>query len=245
MKMINLSKMTSLVSLGKGFVLAYRPELLLGTSITATLGGVVLAAKGGWDARGLVENHKIENPEADLKAKDLALMTWKCYVPAGVTTLGAVGATTGLHWVHVKEKKAMLATSLAAIEEFKESAERFTNAALESAANEDGVVTVEDSDGVVEELYLVRDAKTGRDIWSNEARIDEAVNQVNSLINSNGDCDLNEFYTFAGYSGIEEGLNIGWSGEFVAIKWTNGVRDDGRPIRIFTFQQAPKTGFDR
>jgi hypothetical protein len=111
--------------------------------------------------------------------------------------------------------------------------------------DKDGVVELQNTDHEVEELYLVRDQKTGRDIWSNTVRIEDAANAVNNFIAKHGDCDLNSFYSNAGFEIIPDGDDWGWSGAFVELKWDSVVRDDGRPVKRFAFRSKPEKGYDR
>jgi hypothetical protein len=252
---IKIPNLSGLMTIGKGFIMAHRPEMLFGASVTATLGAVALAAKGGYDAGVKVE--RTENTEGRiLDTKEKIQLTWLCYMPAAITTVTAIGSTTGLHIVHVKEKKALAQAALAAIDEVKQQAKEFEREnlgilseeekqdVLDKRSDEDGRAIIQNSDGEIEELYLVRDAKTGRDIWSNERRIEDAVIEVNRAINKNGDAELDFFYTHAGFNDIPDGNMMGWSGEPIGLKWTTDTRDDGRPVRVFAFQPEPKKGFD-
>jgi hypothetical protein len=259
---INLPNIKGLVTLGKTVVLAHRPELLFGASITATLGAVVLAGKGGYEARGIVDEAQAKSVEP-LTAKQKANLTWHCYMPSAVMTIGALGSTTGLHIVHVKEKKALAQTALGIIEEVKESAKEFErenlgvltkeekDKVLEERADENGVAHIQNTDGEIEELYLVRDPISGRDIWSNKARIEEAIVEIGNMINGSDSASLNNFYDNAGWGRLDSAELVGWSGAFPMIMWNDengmpisGVRDDGRPWRGFRFSPQPQKGFD-
>lgn len=250
MKMPNIA---GLAGVGKAFVMANRPEILFGASIVSTVAAVVSAARGGYKSGQQVM--EAELTQGPMTNKEKAQLTWINYLPSAGLTFAALGSTTGLHLVHVKEKKALAATALLAIEEIKKESEQYQSslkqlgvaltddpAALEAAADEDGVARVTNSDGVIDELYLVRDAKTGRDKWTNKLAIDEAVNTVNAILGKNGDCDLNTFYSHAGFADIEDGTEIGWSGGPISITWKTVERDDGRPVKQFTFRPAPKSG---
>lgn len=276
--MIKLPNIKGLVSVAKGFTMAHRPELLLGASVASTLGAVVTAAVGGYKSALQVERarmEKVASPEGpfdtfieyydtymakadDLTVKEKIQLTWLNYLPSAGLTAGALGATTGLHLVHVSEKKALAQAAAFAIGELRselseyeeqvneavtgKKAEQIKNKMMEARADENGSVNVINSDGAVEELYLVRDAKTGRDIWSNENRIQEAANNVNKWLAKHGDCDLNTFYSHAGFSHTPDGEDWGWSGDFVELKWDLVMRDDGRPVRRFAFLVDPKAG---
>lgn len=257
-----LSGAKILVGLGKTFVIAYRPELLLGASLTATAATGVLAAKGGYEARGIVAEEEVKQGRK-LNKREMANLTWHCYWPAAAASLTAMGSTTALHIVHVKEKKALAAAALMAIDEVKEDAQKQLEEKLgpltpeqQEKAIEDkdkkktGEAKVQNTDGEIEELFLVRDPVTGRDIWSNKQRIEEAMIHVGNLINGQDEVGLNEFYSEAGYGRLPEGDKIGWSGVIPEVAWhdengqpISGVRDDGRPYRGFRFRTPPEAGY--
>ena len=247
---MNIPNISGLVKVVKPFVLANRPEILYGTSITATIASVVLAARAGYEARGRVEETQnpsvdLKNPENPITLREKVELTWPCYISPVVGTVTAIGSTTGLHIVHISDKKQMAAATLAAIEEVKISSKQLLNESVPDNSIEKKE-TIQNSDGVVEDLYLVRDGRSGRDIWSNKLRIEDAINKVNEMINRDGDCGLNLFYSMAGFEELyPEGDDWGWSGSHVEIQWDNGVRDDGRPVKIFRFRKAPDKDYDR
>lgn len=261
--MINLSSVRGLVALGKTIVVAHRSELLLGASITSTIGAVVLAAKGGYEARGKVDEAERQEGR-QLTVQEKANLTWHCYWPAAAASLTAVGSTSALHIVHVKEKKQLAAAALMTIDEIKRDAQKAIDEhvgpldksqqeqAVEEKAkkNKDGIAKMPNTDGEIEELFLVRDPITGRDIWSNTARINSAMVDIGNLINGQKDASLNDFYDEAKYGRVRQGDHIGWSGVIPEISWNDengmpitGVRDDGRPWRGFRFLPAPDEDF--
>lgn len=253
---MNIPNISGLVRVGKTFIMANRPEILFGASVTATLASVALAAKGGYDARGIVDQYEIENA-VTTTVKEKIQLTWLCYMPAATTTIGALGATTGLHIAHIQDKKQLTAMAIAAIDEVKTSAQDYvadykaavaenatpkTKAKIEESFNEKSAAReIQNTDHTLEELYLVRDGRSGRDIWSNQARIEAAINHVNKYIIENGDAELNEFYGAAGFELLyPEGDDWGWSGDVVDLSWKTDTKDDGRPVRRFDFRISPK-----
>lgn len=272
---MNIPNLSGLVRIGKTYLAINRPEILFGASVTATVTSVVLAAKGGYESgkQVTIVEHGLDKipdltPEYVLSLKEKAQLTWKNYVPAAAGTVTALGSTTGLHIVHINDKKKMAVAALAAVQEVQASADAYAvdlrkaveenvkispekrkaidNAVMEKNADRNGGrAIVQDSDGVIEELYLVRDGRTGRDIWSNAQRIEDAVNQINEAMNYQGDVELNTFYTAAGFEGVyPEGDDWGWSGDHVAITWKPETRDDGRPVRRFDFRNAPSAEYN-
>lgn len=249
MKMPDFKKLNGFVNIGKTFIAARRPEILLGMSLTSTVGAVIMAAKGGYKARGIIDAAELEKEDFPLNVKEKIQLTWLCYLPAAGLTAGALGSTTALHVVHVKTNRALATAFLSATDEIKRSivttTEEETDKILQGRADENGVARIENSDGVIEELYLVRDDKSGRDIWSNASRIEEAVNNVNKWIAKNGDCELNTFYSAAGFEQLPDGDDWGWSGDFCEISWDLVQKDDGRPVRRFKFRSQPKEGYSK
>lgn len=270
---MKLPNIKGLAVLGKAAVAAHRPEILLGTSLVSTIAGVISAGVAGYKSGQQVmiaEHPDLDLVSADSKGdnaldvKEKIQLTWMNYLPSAGLAGAAIGSTAGLHIVHVKEKKALAAAALMAIEEVKTEAKQYSDQLVEAVEknttpktqqkiaddaidpNGDGIADhLQNTNHEVEELYLVRDGKTGRDIWSNERRIDEAVNTVNKWIASQGDCDLNSFYSNAGYEVLPDGDDWGWSGELVELTWDEVKRDDGRPVRRFAFRSKPSKGYDR
>lgn len=259
--MIKLPNLKGLAVIGKAAIAAHRPEILFGTSIVTTISAVVMAGRGGYKSgQEVLLAEQERGMEMDVKEK--IQTTYQNYVPAAGLTLGALGATTGLHIVHIKEKKAIAAAALMAIDEVKEQSKEYVDNAIDSVKehagedvankvttdvidpDKDGKIQIENTDHEIEELYLVRDAHTGRDIWSNQVRIEDAANVVNKWIASHNDCDLNSFYNNAGFESLPDGESWGWSGEMLELQWDATVRDDGRPVKRFTFRSEPEKGYD-
>lgn len=247
-----------LVTVGRTFVQANRPEILFGASVTATLASVVLAFKGGYDARGIIDEEKVRREEddsyttSDLTTKEKVQLTWLCTMPAAVTTIGALGSTTGLHISHIKDKKQMAAAALSAIEEVKKSAKEYVEDLQDAVEESTTPKQAEKIESAFQEkrsmrdpLYYVRDARTGRRFLSTESRIQAAVNEVNQMLSNNKDVELNTFYVWADVPEIEEGQLVGWNaGEFVTLYWDDVHDVDGTPIREFTFSPRAHEGFD-
>ena len=273
--MIKLPNIVGLVQVGKTLLSAHRPEILYGAACASTLASVGLAAVGGYKSgqdvmRAEYSDLDLVSPDGKttpLSTREKALLTWKNYIPAAVGTIGAVGSTTGLHVVHIQEKKAMATAALVALEEAKKSAKDYIedykasveeNVKISEKKSEDieaalkekqadrngGILRVEDSDGVTEDVYLIRDEYSGRDFWSNKNRVDEGVNEFNNQMNGTGHGSLNDFYENVGLQKIPSGNDVGWQNWFMEIVWSASVRDDGRPIRVMAFRAAPDKGFD-
>lgn len=260
-----MSSVGGVVSIGKAFVAANRPEILFGTSIVSTLGAVVMAARGGYKSGYTVAEEDVKRQvggEDKLDRKEIAKLTWINYLPAAGATLGAVGSTTGLHLVHVQEKKQLAAAALIAIDQVRKEGEELRDDItkslgvsateeqkdLDKAAKKAGITMGVNRSGELEEMFLVRDKKTGRDIFSNRLRIEDACNLVNRQLSAGEAVDLNTFYGYAGFESIPEGDDLGWNPKIgnVEIGWIkeSDIRDDGRPSRPFRLVPEPEDNYD-
>lgn len=259
-----MASLGGVYSVGKAFVAANRPEILFGTSIVSTVGAVVMAARGGYKSGyeiGQEDVKRLAVGQDVLKSKEIAQLTWINYLPAAGATLGALGSTTGLHLVHIKEKKQLATAALIAVDQVRKEGEELKKEItqslgvapsedpkdLDKAAKKSGIAKVVNRSGELEELFLVRDRKTGRDIFSNRLRIEDAMNLVNRQLARKEAVDLNTFYGYAGFESIPEGNDLGWNpGVDVEIAWVkeSDIRDDGRPSRPFRFNPEPEDNYD-
>lgn len=261
--MIKVPNVKGLASIGKAFVMANRPELLFGASIVSTVAAVVTAGIAGYKSGQKVLQAELDvtDEELDIQrvqkldVKEKIQLTWMNYLPAAGLTGAALGSTTGLHLVHVKEKKALAAAALMAIEEvrkeagaFKDDVVKTLDEKLSPKKAEDVIEAVEEKQMArmvdADQLYLVRDEETGRPFYSTENKIQNAINEVNRMLQSR-DVSLNDFYIWAGIPEIQKGEEIGWnSGDFIIVKWDDSHLEDGRPVRAFSFHSGPTRGFD-
>lgn len=266
---MKLPNFSNLYLVGKSLILANRPEMLLGAALVATVGSVVLAAHGGYKSGYLVAETDAERLAEDkppLTTTEVALLTWKNYVlPAGVTVT-AVMSTCGLHVIHVKEKKQLVAAGLAAVEEAKKEAKiyiddlkasveenttaktkkKIDDATMERiAARNDGLVEVWNSDGVIEQFYLCQDILTNGAKWTNQLRVNEAVNLVNADLAVLKNVSLNTFYDHVGLPEIQGDLR-GWNaGDVIEAKWSTSRRDDGQPVCVYKLDPPPTEDYDK
>jgi hypothetical protein len=264
---MNLPDVRGVVSVGKSFIKANRPEILLGASVAATALSVVSAAIGGYRSGKQVALKEAETGEV-LTKTEIAQETWQNYVVPAGTTVAAVASTFGLHVVHLQDKKALVATALAAVEEVRETArayiedlneavdenatdkskEKIKAAHLEkSAARGNGIVKgIDPASGVLFEQYLVRDAKSGQTVYANQHEVEEALLRLNEELQQDGEVGLETFMSELGYEPSDDQERYGWSGaEKVRLHWETTRTGDGRPVCVFSFDPAPRVGYDK
>lgn len=275
---MNISALKNVVSggskifgFGKAFVMAHRPELLYGASVVSTVASVGLAAKGGYDSGVKVASH-VEGHDIDtsvVPVKEKIQMTWKNYVPAVIGTASAVTSTTGLHLVHVKEKKAMAAAALMALEEIRDQANDMKEEALKiledpELSDEEKRERLENTEwtaesGFTDDLpfhngkYPCWDDLANRPVNSNREYIRRAGEVLLNEINRKGHANLNLFYEELNMMESQIGSQLGWTQEdiegygggtgteFVAFGATE--LPDGSQATAFWFKVPPTTDY--
>lgn len=227
---MKIPNVKGIMSVGKAFVIANRPELLFGASVASTIGAVVMAAKGGYESGRKIERMETQE-ERIIPVKEKIQLTWLNYLPAAGLTVGAIGSTTGLHIVHVKEKKAIAAAALMAIDEIKNEANDYKEKVLE-IVNDESKTGTEKKDAI-EELVPENGWDTGDVImhdnryWCYDDLANRPVKSTRDLIRrasevliteaqKTGKVDLNLFYEEIDLSPSQIGAQLGWTKEDLA-----------------------------
>lgn len=276
MKIPKIPNVKGVGSITKAFVMANRPELLFGASIVSTVSAVVTAGFAGYKSGQQVLKAEyahidLDSPERKdrvLDVKEKIQLTWLNYLPAAGLTGAALGATTGLHLVHVKEKKAIAAAALMAIDEVKNQANDYKEDVLKILDDEDK--TTEEKSQAIEELepergwetsdvmlkesgYWMWDDLANRPLKSTRDLVRRASEVLLSEINKVGYADLNLFYEEVDLSPSQMGSSVGWTKEdvagfggkkgmeFVAFGLTD--MPNGEAAVAFWFREPPTTDF--
>lgn len=131
----------------KALITANSPVLLVGATITGVVATGILAAKGGYKARGIIDEEKarrgrdavkdlqfesyLEEKAAydnagDLTTREKVELTWLCYAPAALAGASAVSSCLGVHYVHTKrfaELAGLYAITSGKLDDYKEKVE--------------------------------------------------------------------------------------------------------------------------
>lgn len=256
------------LSVAKAFTMAHRPELLFGASVASTLGAVVMAAKGGYESGRKIEQIETHE-ERIIPVKEKIQLTWLNYLPAAGLTVGAIGSTTGLHIVHVKEKKAIAAAALMAIDEIKNEANDYKEKVQEILS--DNGATEEEKSARIEELqpengwasgdlmphdpmYMCYDDLANRPVKSTRDLIRRAAEVLISEANKTGKADLNLFYEEIDLTPSQMGSQLGWAKEDLQgyggkkgmelISFGLTDMPDGSSAVAFWFREPPTSDFE-
>jgi len=248
--------LSSAVRTAKSVITANSPVLLVGTAIAGVVTTGVLAAKGGYKARGIIdtEQARIDDDATsyDLTTQDKLKLTWLCYAAPAVTGASAIAAVVGVHTIHTKRHAALAglyAVTTTKLDDYREKAEELlgakkaqdlNNAVAQKSADRnpliDNEVIITGSEG----KELCYDEWSGRYFDGNMAEVEKAVDLINMQLIESGDASLNDFYDVIGLQKIPMGDRFGWSGQKIEPKFGTVKTTTGRPALAVWFLQEPK-----
>lgn len=241
---------TASIKTVKSVITANSPVLLVGTAIAGVVATGVLAAKGGYKARGIIDDAQRGKTEP-LSMQEKVQLTWLCYAVPGVTAASTILSVVGVHTIHTKRHAALAglyAVTSNKLDSYTEKAEELLGAKKTQQLNDS--VAQERVDGVPflnSEVIMTGNGKelcfdetSGRYFMSSMQGIESAFNDLNRQLIDDGDATLNDFYDKIGLPGIPLGADIGWSGEKVNPRFGATTSPEGHAAISVWFQKEPK-----
>ena len=235
----------------KSVITANSPVLLVGTAIAGIAATGVLAAKAGYKARGIVDEHEQEiGRETTIQEK--AQLTWLCYSVPALTGASAIAATVGVHTIHTKRHAALAglyAVTSNKLDDYRDKAEELlgpkktqelNNGVAQKAVDRNPpkdheVIILDNGD------ELCYDEWSGRYFKGSVNKVEAAVNEINRLLMDNGEVSLNDYYDYVGLGTISMGTRFGWSGvKRIEPRFGTVQTTDGRPAISVWFHDEPK-----
>ncbi len=249
----------------RNLVTANSPVLLVGTAIVGVVTTGVLAAKGGYKARGIIDAEESKRalqtePAPPLTFAEKTSLTWLCYAVPAVTGASTILSVVGVHAIHSRRSAAMAglyAVTAGKFDDYVEAAEeKLGTKKTQDLNNELAQKHVDDrsrdphytSHEVVitgNGKELCHDSFTGRWFDGNLGVIQNAVHEVNLQLVESGDASLNDFYDHVGLPPVDLGEDLGWSGAKVSVRTGTVTSPDGRAALSFWFQQTPQPNMGR
>ena len=252
---LNLN-LSSAVRTAKSVITANSPVLLVGAAITGVVATGVLAAKGGYKARGIVDSAREEAGGVEPTPMEKVKLTWLCYAAPAVTGVSAIASVLGVHTIHSKRHAALAglyAVTTAKLDDYREQAEellgpkktqQLNDSIAQSSADRVNSTTKPGEHEVVVTAggtELCYDEWGGRYFLGSVPIIERAFDLINLQLVENGEVNLNEFYDHLGLTPVQAGADMGWSGKKITPRFGTVQAPDGRAAIAFWFQQEPKS----
>lgn len=269
--------MSKIVKSAKISLSKHSPEILTGIGIAGMITTTFLAVKATPKALKLIERRKEELDDEKfsnhmdeggdlrdyhdvekLKVSEVIKTTWKCYIPAAVTSVASIACLVGASSVHVK-RNAVLATayqlSETALTEYKEKVietigekkekvirDKVNKERIEkNPVSQNNVILTEKGN------TLCYDHLSGRYFKSDIDKINKAVNAINNRILHDYYASLNDLYAELGLYSVSLGDHMGWNSDMglLEVDFSSQLNDDGNPCLVMDLNKAPKYDFDR
>lgn len=244
--------LSSTIRTAKSIVTANSPVLLVGAAVTGIVTTGILAARGGYKARGILDEESDGEPDTlDLTTK--VRLTWLCYVPPVLTGATAIASVVGVHTIHTKRHAALAglyAMTSAKLDDVQEKAEELLGPKKTQQLRDDLAQKSVDRDNVGDhEVYIVdegnqlmKDEFSGRYFMGSVPIVEQAFLKINHQLREDGDASVNDLYAFVGLPPVPMGEDFGWSGQQIEPSFGSATTKDGRSAVSFSFLQAPKSG---
>lgn len=249
---MNLSKG---MKTAQNLITANSPVLLVGTAIAGILSTGVLAAKGGYKARGIIDeaqDKRFANSEPPLSFTDKAQLTWLCYAVPAVTGASTIASVVGVHTIHTKRHAALAglyAVTSGKLDDYRDKAEELLGTKKTQQLNDAVAQQSVDRNPVGDHEVIVLNGGTElmHDDWSGRyflgsvPIVEAAIAEVNLQIAESGEAALNDFYDAVGLPPIPMGLQFGWNGKTRLSPSYGSVKtNDGRSAVSYWFHDAPQ-----
>lgn len=217
------------------------PEILTALATSGVVTTAYLTGKASFKAAGKLES---QPPDATLVEK--VKITWKCYIPAGVSGCLTIGC------IIVSSKKQSRRTTAAvtayslterAFSEYKDKIaeqigsgrekkvrDEIAQEKVNKSSSKQDIVVVGPGHVMCCELY------TQRYFRNNMDTLRRAENEINRRINRDMYVSLDEFYDLLELQHTSNSGNIGWdSNRPMELKFTTVLAENGEPCLAFDY----------
>lgn len=246
---LNLS---SAVRSAKSVITANSPVLLVGTAVVGVITTGVLAAKGGYKARGVIDAVREESGEEPTPMEKIKL-TWLCYAIPAATGASTIASVLGVHLIHNKRHAALAglyAVTTAKLDDYADEAEKLLgpkkSQQLNNAVAQKGIDRDSFSDtheiiitGMGTELMY--DEWSGRYFDGSIPVVEQAIAEINIQLSESEKASLNDYWAHVGLPPLDIGHSFGWHVRRIDAKFGSVNTPDGRSAVSVGFHESPTT----
>lgn len=233
------------------------PTILTAVGAAGVILTAVAAGKASIKAKKVLDEMP-EDTDVKEKARVVAPIMAKPFL-IGAATIFCIFYANHQHLKREAALAATYAVSSRALEEYEakvvESIGKTKEKKIRDSIAEDKVNANPPSNELLEneepDKIICYDAWSSRYFKAVPEDIDKALNQVNSVMNSEGFAPLNDWYDAIGLSGVENGEDIGWKLDEDGLlglepyrTQTSVLYQDRYPVRVLKFEVKPKAYFD-
>jgi len=199
-----------------------------------------------------LDHHVATSEPPQLSPKEVARLTWKCYIPPVIAASLTIGGILGSNYISRHQNAALAALyglSEAAFMEYRDKVREQLGEKKEEKIKE-GILQDRISNNPVGNQVIIAtgkgetlcyDSLSGRYFKSDIETIRRIQNDFNSELISERYKTLNELYYELGLEYTELGRNIGWSLEYGILDFKFSAKlADGTPCIVLDYRLAPR-----
>lgn len=201
------------------------PIILTCLSVAGVVGTTVMAVRATPKALRLIKAKKDELETDKLTPRELVQTTWQCYIPSALIGTGTIACIVGIG-IMDRRNQAALTSAYAMLNEsykqYRQAAKKVygedADSKIHAEMAKDAYVHTYDWGYQVynmdmdpnSEQLLFYDLASKKYFNTTMAAVLNAQYHVNRNLSVRGDCSLNEYLSFLGLDGVENGDEIGW-----------------------------------
>lgn len=245
-----MNNLSSAIRTAKSVLTANSPVLLVGTAVAGIVTTGILAAKGGYKARGIIDEAQSGTSEP-LTTQDKVQLTWLCYAAPAVTGVSTIASVVGVHTIHTKRHAALAglyAVTTSKLDDYREKAEEMLGSKKTQELNNVLGQQSVDRDPIENHEVIITgggselcyDDWSGRYFYGSVSTVEKAISVINMKLVESGDASLNDYYEHIGLPSIPMGDSFGWSGMKLEPRFGTVTTPDGRAAVSVWFHKEPK-----
>lgn len=226
------------------------PTILTAAAVVGVVATAVLVAKAAPKAHADIQNEMSERTD-DVTIVEKVQLTYKYYIPAGVTGLATIACVIGANTVSTKRSAALASAvglSEYAFKEYRNKVIEHIGENKEIKVHDAVMKDVLDRNPVNDKQVIITgngkslflDNFTERYFESDMESVRRAVNDINEQIFGQEYASLNDFYNLLGIKGSKLGEELGWAQtNKLDVRYSAALTDDGRACVVIDFRKEP------
>lgn len=234
------------------------PAILTGLALTGLVTTTVLAVRATpratrdiWDAES-----ELIDPLTNL---DKVKLTWKHYIPAGISAVSTAACMLSVNSVHSRRNAALMSLYSLSETAFKEYKDKVVEKIGENKEREvhDEVAQDRVTKNPPEQSIIVHtgdkrgqilcyDSVSGRYFRSSVETIRQAQNDINAQCINEVYASQNDFYRLINLPINGMGEEVGWSTDnMLDIRFTSTLTEDQEPAIVLDYRRQPIHGYHK
>lgn len=225
------------------------PVILTAIGVSGTITTAVLTGKATIKAYKEVQEKEVvvySHRDDDWSKKEIVKLTWKFYIPAGLSAGMTIGCIIGAAKVGARRTAAITAAyslSERAFSEYKEKVVEKIGSGKEQSVRDDIAKEKVLQSAPSKEVIVVGNGNvlccelhTGRYFNADMETLRKAENDINAQLIREVDATLNDFYYMVKLPQTDSSGYFGWNADkLLALDFTTTLTEDGRPCLAFAY----------